>query len=272
MLVPTPPPAFYVNQRRVRPGHRALIVGMDPLAFTTAHALSMAGVHVSGLVNPPPGPLAGEAALPWKVLSRLASLAHLTPSSLLRAAGPPAETPAIAKAASALYAFPVVKARGAPVMLRHAAVGIRGDGAVSSVTVTRQRPDGTLVPGSERTVNADLICLASGLNPLTELAAAAGCESAFVAELGGHVPLHGPFGQTTVPGVYVAGNATSGVESALVAIQQGALTGQAIGRLLGGQGENEAQAATEEARVRVATARRQPRLSSCLESRRAGRK
>lgn len=256
-----------VNQWHARPGNRAFIIGMGPLAFTTAYALTMAGVQVVGLANPPPGALAGDQAVPANVISELSRLAHLAPSRLLRAAGPLARSAAVAKAAAALYALPLVKVWGAPVMLRHAAVEVCGSGSepgsgavsVSAVKVMRQRPDGSLVAGSQREVQADLVCLAGGLSPLAELSAAAGCDLAFVAELGGYMPVHGPFGQTTVPGVYVAGNAT-GVESAPVAIEQGALTGQAIALLLRGRGEDEVWAITGEARSRISAARRQASL------------
>ena len=62
-------------------------------------------------------------------------------------------------------------------------------------------------------MKCDTICLAVGLNPMTELAYMAGCQMAFIPALGGHVPMHDEHMETTVPGVYVAGDIT-GVEEA----------------------------------------------------------
>jgi len=78
----------------------------------------------------------------------------------------------------------------------------------------------------------DTICLAVGLTPNCELGSQLGCEEAFVAELGGRVSIHGADLETTVPGVYIAGDA-SGIEEASTAMLEGQLAGlAAAGRLL----------------------------------------
>jgi sarcosine oxidase subunit alpha len=70
------------------------------------------------------------------------------------------------------------------------------------------------------------------LSPLAELAAVAGCAFAYLPSLGGHVPLHNERMQTSLPGLYVAGNIT-GIESAKVAIAQGTVAGLSIAADLG---------------------------------------
>jgi len=248
-----------VNQWRVRPGHRAFIVGMDPLAFATVHGLTMAGVRVLGIANPPPGVPAGDQGVPREVLGRLADLSHLAPSVLMRLGGPVSRSRAVARLACALYVRPVLRVWGAAVMLRHAVVEVEGDAEVSHVVLSPQRPDGTVAGGIRQRVPVDTVCLAGGLAPLTELAAVAGCKFTYLPELGGHVPLHGPFGQTTLPGIFVAGNVT-GVESAPVVAEQGGLAGQAIGLLLNGESRDTVEAATAAAGVRVCRARDQASL------------
>lgn len=55
----------------------------------------------------------------------------------------------------------------------------------------------------------------------------AGCPFYHIEELGGYVPLHNERMETTLPGLYVAGNIT-GIEGAKVAMSQGITAGLAI--------------------------------------------
>ncbi len=87
------------------------------------------------------------------------------------------------------------------------------------------------IAGTEQELDIDVICLAIGLSPLSELAWMAGCEFADVPELGGFLPIHNEDMQTTVPGIYVAGD-LAGIEEASTAIEEGRLAGIAIAESL----------------------------------------
>ena len=87
------------------------------------------------------------------------------------------------------------------------------------------------VPGSERTLSLDTVCLAVGLTPNCELAFQMGCRETYMAELGGPVAAHGPNLETSIPGVFIAGDA-SGVEEASTAMIEGRLAGLAAAELL----------------------------------------
>ena len=50
--------------------------------------------------------------------------------------------------------------------------------------------DGDNVPGSEKIIDVDFVCIAGGLYPFAELASVIGCPFQYVEELGGHVPVH----------------------------------------------------------------------------------
>jgi sarcosine oxidase subunit alpha len=90
------------------------------------------------------------------------------------------------------------------------------------------------------------VCLAVGLTPNCELASQLGCEEAFVAELGGRVSIHNSDLETTVPGVYIAGDA-SGIEEASTAMLEGRLAGlAAAARLAPSADESELEAARAE--------------------------
>ncbi|MBN1315409.1 MAG: hypothetical protein JXA42_08075, partial [Anaerolineales bacterium] len=68
--------------------------------------------------------------------------------------------------------------------------------------------------------------------PMAELAWMAGCEFTYVPSLGGHMPLHDDNMETTVPGIYVAGD-IAGIEEASTAMEEGRLAGLAAAESLG---------------------------------------
>ena len=97
------------------------------------------------------------------------------------------------------------------------------------------------IPGTEKVFDVDTVCLAVGLNPMTELIWMAGCEFCFIPAFGGHVPLHDKNMETTVPGLYVAGDVT-GVEEASSAMEEGNMAGVAAAEALGLLSAQEAEA------------------------------
>ncbi len=86
--------------------------------------------------------------------------------------------------------------------------------------------------GHGKTVAVDTICLATGLTPLVELAWIAGCQFTYIPQLGGHLPMHNEYMETTVPGMYVAGD-ISGIEEASTAMEEGRLAGISAAAALG---------------------------------------
>lgn len=114
-----------------------------------------------------------------------------------------------------------------PIQLNTAALSIIGENQVEGVKIAKVTAKGEPIAGTETIIPADFVCIAGGLQPLVELAAVAGCTLAYLPELGGHVPLHNERMQTTVNGLYVAGNIT-GIESAKIAMAQGTVAGLSI--------------------------------------------
>lgn len=121
---------------------------------------------------------------------------------------------------------------GVPFYLSHTVKRASGNGAVEAVEIVRVGKNWQSVPGTELTLEADTLCLAAGLNPMTELAWMAGCSFIYLPAFGGHVPLHDEKMETTVPGVYVAGDIT-GVEEASTAMEEGRLAGLSAAEALG---------------------------------------
>ncbi|MHB8947331.1 MAG: FAD-dependent oxidoreductase [Bacillota bacterium] len=125
-----------------------------------------------------------------------------------------------------------VKRAGVPVLLGYTVVEASGDGRVERAVVARLDERGQAVPGSAQSFDVDTICLAVGLSPRLELLLILGVRTAYLPGLGGHVPLHDRDQQTSVPGLYVAGDA-AGVEEASVAMEEGRLAGLAAVESLG---------------------------------------
>lgn len=125
-----------------------------------------------------------------------------------------------------------VQRAGVPILTGHTVVEARGAGAVEAATVAEVDQAFQPVPGTEKEVEVDLICLAVGLGPAAELCWLAECQMAFLPELGGHVPVHDANLETSVPGLYVAGD-VAGIEEASTAMEEGRLAGLAAAESLG---------------------------------------
>lgn len=169
-----------------------------------------------------------------------------------------AEVLALVEGAPAIGGYGVhagkIRRAGTPIFVSHTVKRVWGDGAVEHVEIAAVDASWNPVPGSEKVFEADTLCLAVGLNPMTELAWMAGCEFVFIPVLGGHVPMHDENMETTVPGIYVAGDVT-GVEEASSAMEEGNLSGVAAAEALGCISKEEAQHKKAEIRARLDTLR-----------------
>jgi len=125
-----------------------------------------------------------------------------------------------------------VRRAGVPFYLGHTILRAEGEGRVERAVIVAVDEKFQPVPGTEKQLAADVICLAAGLRPMTELAWMRGVKHEFIPELGGWMPLHNADMETSVPGIYVAGD-TAGVEEANTAIDEGRLAGVAIAQSLG---------------------------------------
>lgn len=125
-----------------------------------------------------------------------------------------------------------IKRAGVPIWTGHTVLGAYGDNEVQEVTVAAVDDHFRPVPGSERTLAVDTVCLAVGLTPLAELAWQAGCRFSYQGALGGYVPLHSVNMETTLRHVYVAGD-IAGVEEASTALEEGVIAGLAAASAVG---------------------------------------
>jgi sarcosine oxidase subunit alpha len=121
---------------------------------------------------------------------------------------------------------------GVPIQTSHSIKEVCGETKVEGAVVVRLDENWKPIKGSEEYIKCDTICLAVGLTPSTRLLSQIGVNLEFISEAGGYVALHDESMQTSVKGVYVAGDA-SGIEEASTAMIEGKIAGLASAILLG---------------------------------------
>ena len=135
---------------------------------------------------------------------------------------------AIVEAAPSLGGYGVHTAKvcraGVPFYASHTIRRAIGNEHVQAVELVQLDQSFQPIPGTEFILEADTVCIATGLSPLTELAWLAGCQFDFVPTMGGHLPIHDDRMCTTQPDIYIAGD-ISGIEEASTAMEEGRLAG-----------------------------------------------
>ena len=165
-----------------------------------------------------------------------------------------AEIAAVVEAAPKIGGYGVHAAKlrraGVPIYVSHTIKEAKGTDEVESVEIVGLDEKWQQIPGSEISIDADTVCLAAGLNPMTELAWMCGCEFTYLRPFGGHVPVHDEHMQTTVDGVYAAGDIT-GVEEASTAMEEGRIAGISAAMSLGYGQDAETNARLDAANERI---------------------
>ncbi|MGI5169820.1 FAD-dependent oxidoreductase [Spirillospora sp. CA-253888] len=183
---------------RVVVGDRVVVAGAGPFLLPVAASLLEAGSTVLEVLeaNPAATVLRGWGARPWELAAQTGKAAELAEYTALLAR------------------------RRVPYRLGRAVVEARGDGRVEEAVTARLRADWSVVPGTERTVAVDALCVGHGFTPQLELPVAAGCalRDAFVQVDGDQ--------RTTAPAVYAAGEIT-GIAGAPAARAEGLVAGWA---------------------------------------------
>ncbi len=134
-----------------------------------------------------------------------------------------------------------IKRAGVPVYISTTIKRILGETEVTGVETIKLDEHFKEIPGTEQVIPCDTVCMAVGMNPMTELLWQTGAQFTYLKGFGGHVPLHDEHMETTVPGIYAAGDIT-GVEEASTAMEEGNLAGIAAAHALGHLSDEEAAA------------------------------
>jgi NADPH-dependent 2,4-dienoyl-CoA reductase/sulfur reductase-like enzyme len=189
--------------QRVLPGRRILFAGAGPVALAFPAQLAHYGANIVLALEAGPAPKAAD----------ILNLARAAPGNtgLLRDA--------------VRYRTGLLRHR---IPLRYGRIVVRaeGDGKVERVVHAAVGPDWRVRPGTEQTVDVDVLCVGYGFVPSLELMRLTGCEFDYEEDLGGHVVRRDEWQRTTVEGVYAAGDG-AGVEGSFVAIDEGTIAGLA---------------------------------------------
>ena len=116
---------------------------------------------------------------------------------------------------------------GVPILTSHTIKSAWGNESVEGATIVELDKNWQEIKGSDQRVETDMICIAVGLSPSSELTSQAGCRQTYMPELGGLVAIHSRTLETTVEGMLVSGDA-SGIQEANTAIMEGRLAAASI--------------------------------------------
>ncbi|MBV9817151.1 MAG: FAD-dependent oxidoreductase [Solirubrobacterales bacterium] len=189
-----------VKGQCVRPGARALVVGAGPFGLVAALGLAGAGTEVVAVLE----------ATTRRTLARHADRAALHPERLLD----------LARYRRAL------RRAGVPVLAGRGIVRVEGPDRVRGAILVRLDGDWRPMPGTERRLEVDCVCLAYGFVPAVDLAAALGCEIRWDARGQQRAVVVDREQRTIAAGVFAAGEAT-GIGGAGLARAEGAVAGAA---------------------------------------------
>jgi NADPH-dependent 2,4-dienoyl-CoA reductase/sulfur reductase-like enzyme len=182
---------------RVAVGKRVVVAGAGPFLLPVAASLVATGATVLGVfeANRAGALVRGWLPKPWQLI------------------------PAASKAAElAGYLAGQLRHR-IPYHLGRAVIAVNGTDRVESVTTAAVTPEWSPIPGTERIIVADAVCVSHGFTPRLELAIAAGCE------LGSDRFVRVDESQrTTVESVFAAGEIT-GIGGVDLALAEGGIAG-----------------------------------------------
>jgi len=127
---------------------------------------------------------------------------------------------------------------GIPFYLSHTIVKAEGEDRVKRVVISEVDSSFKPIEGTEKYFEVDTICMAVGLSPMSQLLKMAGCKMEDNPIKGGQVPVCNKYGETSIPGIYAAGD-VSGIEEASSAMIEGRMAGILAAHHLGYCNEKE---------------------------------
>ena len=222
--------------QRLRPGNRIVLAGVGPLQLKVASQFVDSGAEVVDILEASSKP-------PTSMEYALRSFGHW------------------GKMREGLeYLLKLMKAR-IPYHHSHLPVRALGSGELEAVVVAQVDEDWRPVPGTERTLEADTLCLSYGFLPSTQLTRLVGCQLIYSERAGGWVTRHDDDQRTSVTGVYVAGE-VGGIGGADVAEAEGKLAALSALRSLGKVKPEALRQQEKQVRKTLAQARKFAELTS----------
>jgi NAD(P)H-nitrite reductase large subunit len=136
------------------------------------------------------------------------------------------------------------------VLRSHTILRAEGEQQVTQAVITKVDAQWKPIAGTEQRLDVDAVICGFGFVPSIDLTALCGCEHHYNAKLGGWIPRYNAEMETTVPGVFVAGE-TTGIAGAAVAMEEGKVAGGFAAKHVGHLSAAEAQKRSQAARNRL---------------------
>jgi NADPH-dependent 2,4-dienoyl-CoA reductase/sulfur reductase-like enzyme len=190
-----------LKNQRIAPFKRALITGTGPLLLSVAAHMSDAGVNLAGVLE----------------------TNQIKPKMFLHALTIMREWQRLVEGMKYLAILHRAKVS---YKLGWTIIEARGNGQVEEAVIAQINDKGEILPGTEQTLKVDTVVCGYGLTPNTSLARMIGCKMEYHPVKGEWVPWHDETMQTSVKGVYVAGDCC-GIVGADNAILEGQIAGSA---------------------------------------------
>lgn len=130
-----------------------------------------------------------------------------------------------------------IRRLGVPIYTSHSLKEVYGNDGVEKAVISEINKDFEFIPGTEKELKVDTICLAVGLSPLSDLLWQAGCQMKYIAELGGYVALRDDNMKSSLDNIYIAGD-VAGIEEATSAMLEGKIAGLNVAVSLGYRVDN----------------------------------
>ncbi|MCH3963338.1 MAG: FAD-dependent oxidoreductase [Clostridium sp.] len=127
---------------------------------------------------------------------------------------------------------------GVPFYLSHTIIRAEGKECVTGAEIGEVDDNWKIKPGTEKHFDVDTICIAVGLSPMSQLLKQAGCRMKNTK--GGYIPVCNEYGETSICGIFVAGDVSS-IEEASSAMIEGRISGIDIAYTLGYLSEEKRQ-------------------------------
>ena len=194
-----------INVNHVKPGKNIVMVGSGNVGLIVSYQLMQAGCNVVALIEAAPK-IGGYAVHAAKI-----------------------------------------RRAGVPIYTKHTVVEAIPDetGCVCKVVIAKVDDTFKPIAGTEQILEADTVAIAAGLKPATEIVKLSKCSLTYNGVFGGYIPLHNEKMETSMEGIYVAGDAT-GVEEANTALEEGKIAGISAVESLGLIEPEEAQSKRDE--------------------------
>jgi D-hydroxyproline dehydrogenase subunit alpha len=233
-----------VKNQRVTPGKRALVTGTGPLLFSAAAHLIEAGVEVVSVC---------EAS-------------HVFPRGIKYGPTMLGQWDRVVEGWEYLN---VMRKGKTPYKTGWSILEAHGKDHVEEAVIVKVDDNSVPIPGTQKTVKVDTVVCGYGFMPNIDIARMIGCKLEYDPKKGGWVPVRDGTLQTSLPGVYAAGDG-AGIGGAEHSRLEGKIAGISVAQKTGHMSSAQAGELTQQLQPALAQQRRFQRLLGDLFSPKPG--